>query len=47
MVIVVNPRNRTVRVHTHGSVVTLSETDMLDGGDVVPGWLLPVADIFA
>ena len=47
MVIVVNPRNRTVRVHTHGSVVTFTESDTLDGGDVVPGWRLPVADIFA
>ena len=46
MVVVVNPRDRTVRVHTSDSVVTLSEADTLDGGDVVPGWRLPIADIF-
>ena len=47
MVIVVNPRDRTVQVHTPDTVVTLTEADTLDGGDVVPGWRLPVADIFA
>ena len=47
MVVVVNPRDRTVRVHTPVSVITLTESDILDGGDVVPGWRLPVADIFA
>ena len=48
MVVVVNPRNRTVRVHrpTTDSVL-LTEEDTLDGGDVVPGWEMPVADIFA
>ena len=48
MVVVVNPRNRTVRVHrpTTDSVL-LTEKDTLDGGDVVPGWEMPVADIFA
>ena len=46
MVIVVNPRDRTVSVHTPESVVTLSENETLDGGDVVPGWRLPIADIF-
>ena len=47
MVVVVNPRDRTVSVHTPKSVITLTESDTLDGGDVVPGWRLPVADIFA
>ena len=46
MVVVVNPRDRTASVHTLDAVVTLSEGDTLDGGDVVPGWRLPVADIF-
>ena len=46
MVVVVNPRDRTASVHTTDSVVTLSEDDTLDGGDVVPGWRLPIADIF-
>ena len=47
MVVVVNPRDRTVSVHTPKSVITLTESDTLDGGDVVPGWRLSVADIAA
>ena len=47
MVVVVNPRNRTVNVHTPGGAITLEMGDTLDGGDVVPGWQMPVADIFA
>ena len=47
MVIVVNPRNRTVQVHTPGGVISLTEGDTLDGGDVLPGWSMPVADIFS
>lgn len=46
MVVVVNPRNRTVQVHTAGNMMTLTEADTLDGGDVLPGWRMPVADIF-
>ena len=46
MVVVVNPRNRTVQAHTPDGVTELTEADTLDGGDVVPGWRLPVADIF-
>ena len=47
VVVVVNPRNRTVQAHTPDGVTELTETDTLDGGDVVPGWRMPVADIFA
>ena len=48
MVVVVNPRNRSVKVHRSPTdVVTLTMEDTLDGGDVVPGWRMPVADIFA
>ena len=47
MVIVVNPRNRTVQVYTSDGVIELTEADSLDGGDVVPGWSMPVADIFS
>ena len=47
MVAVANPRDHTVSVHTHDSVVTLTEADTLDGGNVVPGWRLPIAAIFA
>ena len=47
MVVVVNPRNRTVQVHTSDGVIELTEADTLDGGDVVPGWTMAVADIFS
>ena len=47
MVVVVNPRNRTVNVHTADSTITLAMGDTLDGGDVVPGWQMPLTDIFA
>ena len=47
MVVVVNPRNKTVRVHSSQTdVVTLAIADTLDGGDVVPGWQMPLSDIF-
>ena len=47
MAIVINPRNRTVSVHTpHADTITLTENDTLGGGDVVPGWRLPVIDLF-
>ena len=47
MVIVVNPRNGTVQVHRSDGKVELTEADTLGGGDVVPGWSMPVADIFS
>lgn len=47
MVVVVNERNHTVQVHTADGVVELTEADTLEGGDVVPGWSMAVADIFS
>ena len=48
MVVVVNPRNRTATVRVAGmNPVILHEGDTLDGGDVVPGWRMPVSEIFA
>ena len=47
MVVVVNPRNHTVQAHTPDGKTELTEEDTLDGGEVVPGWRLPVADIFS
>lgn len=45
---VVYPRRRNVAVHLSPSDVrVLGEDDELDGGDVVPGFRLPVAAIFA
>jgi Uma2 family endonuclease len=45
---VVNPKLRSVTVYRSlTDVVTLTETDILDGGDVVPGFNISVAEIFA
>ncbi len=47
LVWVIDPRARTVAVHVRGRPVrTLTEGDELDGGDVLPGFRLPVADVF-
>jgi Uma2 family endonuclease len=48
MVVLVDPQNRDVIVfRSPGDRIELTEDDVLDGGDVVPGWKLPVRDIFA
>ncbi len=48
MVIVVNPRKRTVTIYrSRTDIRVLTENDILDGGDVVPGWTIPVREIFA
>lgn len=45
--ILVNPRKRTVTVYRSlTEIVILTEQDTLVGGDVVPGWSLPIRDIF-
>lgn len=47
MVFVVNPRGRTVTVRTSEKEARiLSEGEVVDGGEVVPGWTLPVSDVF-
>lgn len=48
MVVVINPRKRTVTVYrSPTTIVLLRETDTLDGSDVIPGWVLPVTAIFS
>lgn len=47
IVVVANPRNRTVEAHTSDGVTELTEADMLGGGDALPGRSMPVADIFS
>lgn len=48
MVVVVNPRKRTATVYrSRTDIVVLTEDDVLDGGEVVPGWRLPIRQIFA
>ena len=46
-VVVVEPRTRTVTVRSSRTEIRLlAEGDTLDLGDVVPGWTMPVVDIF-
>ena len=48
MVVVMDPVLRTATVHRPGQEPqVLNEGDILDGGDVVPGWRMPVGEIFA
>jgi Uma2 family endonuclease len=45
---IVSPRLKTVTVYRSlSNIVALTEKDTLDGGDVVPGFQINVADIFA
>lgn len=47
LVFLVNPRRRAVARHRPGEAVRiLTEADVLDGEDVVPGWTLAVRDLF-
>jgi Uma2 family endonuclease len=48
MVVVVDPEDRTVSVYRPGrDPLDLTEADVIDGEDVLPGWRMPVRDIFA
>ena len=45
---VVSPKLHTVTVYCSlTEIVVLTENDRLDGGDVVPGFQIPIAEIFA
>jgi Uma2 family endonuclease len=47
MVIVMNPRNRTIKVHRSKTDVTvLAESDELDCDDVVPGFRSKISEFF-
>lgn len=47
MVVVVNPRTRQILVHLSPTDVTvLGVEDTLEGGEVVPGWTLPIRELF-
>ena len=47
LVWVINPETRTVRVHRgDGSSAWLTERDVLDGEDVLPGYQCPIHDLF-
>jgi Uma2 family endonuclease len=48
LVWVIDPERRTLRVHhANGTESLLSEHDEIDGEDVLPGFRLPVARLFA
>ncbi len=48
LVWIVNPRNRTIIIHDGGGTpLVLRESDVLNGGNVVPGFECAVADVFA
>lgn len=48
MVLVIDPRCQTVTVYRSSSdIVVLSKDDAIHGADVVPGWKLPVREIFS
>lgn len=40
------PKSHTVNIHTSEGTHTLTEADMLDGGDILPGFTLAVRDVF-
>jgi Uma2 family endonuclease len=47
MVVVVNPERRAATVYRSlNEVRLLTEGDVLDGGEVVPGWTLPLRELF-
>ncbi len=47
LVFVVNPRRKSVAVHRPGEPIrVLGVGDVLDGEDVVPGWSMPLSDLF-
>lgn len=48
LVWVIDPRRQQIAVHQAPTTVTnLTLADTLNGGDVLPGWTLPVREVFA
>jgi Uma2 family endonuclease len=47
-IIVLNPSKHTATVYRSLTDITLlTENDTLDDGDVVPGWQIPVKEVFS
>ncbi len=47
LVLIANPQGRTVTVRrSEREALNFSEEKTIEGGEVVPGWTLPVADVF-
>lgn len=47
MIVIVSPSSKTVRVETPNDSKRLTIEEVWDGGDVLPGFRLPIRDIFA
>jgi Uma2 family endonuclease len=47
LVWVLYPKTQTAMSHTVDGAITLSEDDVLDGGDVLPGFSVKLSEIFA
>jgi hypothetical protein len=48
MVVVVDPSQRTATVYRSlEDIRILTEGDAIEGVDVVPGWKLPIVELFA
>ena len=41
------PKSRTVNIHTQAGTRTLADSDVLEGGDVLPGFTLTLDEVFA
>jgi Uma2 family endonuclease len=47
MVVVINPRKRAVTVYrSRTDILILTEEEVIEGGEVVPGWTMPVTSLF-
>lgn len=46
MIVFAYPTSRTVNVYQGNTITRLSANDVIDFGDVLPGFLLPVSEIF-
>ena len=46
MVVVLDPVTQAATVHTRTATTHLGIDDTIDGGDVVPGWKLPMRELF-
>ncbi len=46
IVIVVNPRKQSATITTRQDATTVASDGALTGGDVVPGWSLPLRELF-
>lgn len=47
LVLVINPRQQTITARTPTAIMRLTADQTLDGGDVLPGFSLPIQSLFA